>query len=195
MIERYKPQFAHKDWIDNQDRVQAGGADGLNNRFHLLEAEFEGLAEHQINPILDVLGAPTRRLTLVPALHRYTDSGSEVPPWAQAVDMVEKPANAAEAHGFMNVALPDGALVQSLFVTGANQSATGTLTVSLKARRIDNAGGAKALLGTTKLDFVARPEEEVRIENDVNRYFLMVEVTGAETNKPVKVFCVQLVYQ
>ncbi|MEU4077857.1 hypothetical protein DEJ45_01190 [Streptomyces venezuelae] len=196
MIERYVPQFSHKDWIDNQDRVQAGGENGLNSRFHQLEAEFLGLAENQINPMLDVLGASTRHLTLIPALHSYTEDGNAIPGWVQAVDMVAKPPNVAEAHGFMNVVLPDGVQVLSLLVTGSNQSSTGTLAVSLKGRKIDNTGGgAKTFVSSTKFDMPAQPAEEVRITNESIRYYLTVEVTGAEPAKPVKVFCVQLAYQ
>jgi hypothetical protein len=196
MIKRYDPQFSHKDWIDNQDRVQAGGSDGLNSRFHLLEAEFAGLADNQINPMLDVLGTSTKHLTLVPTLFRYSDAGAEQQPWSQAVDMVEKTANTTEAHGIMNIALPDGVLVRSLLVTGSNQSGSGTLTVSLKARKIDNTGGgAKILISSTKLDIAAQPAEEVKITNESHRYFLTVDLAGAEANKPVKVFCVQFVYE
>ncbi|WP_306326773.1 hypothetical protein [Streptomyces venezuelae] len=196
MIERYVPQFSHKDWIDNQDRVQAGGENGLNSRFHQLEAEFLGLAENHVNPMLEVLGAATRHLTLVPALHSYTKDGAAVPGWVQAVDMVEKPTNVAEAHGFMNVVLPDGVQVRSLLVTGSNQSSTGTLTVSLTGRKIDNTGGgAKMFVSSTKLDTPAVPAEEVRMTNESVRYYLMVDLVGAELAKPVKVFCVRLAYQ
>ncbi|MFD4370663.1 hypothetical protein [Streptomyces sp. NPDC058486] len=196
MIERYVPKFSHKDWIDHQDRVQAGGKDGLNSRFHRLEEEFAGLADNQINRILDVLGAPTRHLTLVPALIRYTDAEAEVPPWAQSVDSVEKPDGETEAHGVMNVLLPDGVFVRSLLVTGDNQSSTGTLTVTLKSRKIDNTGGgAKALITSTALDIPAVPSTEVKIQNDANRYFLTVDVERAEASETVSVFCVQLVYQ
>ncbi|APE25816.1 MULTISPECIES: hypothetical protein [Streptomyces] len=196
MTERYVPQFSHKDWIDNQDRVQAGGENGLNSRFHQLEAEFLGLAENQINPMLDVLGTPTRHLTLVPALHSYAKDGIAVPGWEQAVDMVAKPANVAEAHGFMNIVLPDGVQVRSLLVTGSNQSSTGTLTVSLDGREIgNNDAGTKRFVSSTKLGIPAPPAEEVRIKNESIRYYLTVEVVGAELTKPVKVFCVQLVYQ
>lgn len=196
MTERYVPQFSHKDWIDNQDRVQAGGENGLNSRFHLLEAEFLGLAENQINPMLKVLGAPTRHLTLVPALHSYTKDGNAVPGWLQAIDMVQKPDGVAQAHGFMNVVLPDGVQVRSLLVTGSNQSSTGTLTVSLNGRKIDNTGGgAKTFVSSTRFDIPAVPTEEVRITNESVRYYLTVDVELAELAKPVKVFCVQLVYQ
>ncbi|WP_043221738.1 hypothetical protein [Streptomyces sp. NRRL F-5193] len=196
MIKPYDPQFSHKDWIDNQDRVQAGGADGLNSRFHQLEDEFAGLADNQINPILGMLGTAAKHLTLVPTLFRYSESGAELQPWSQGVDMVEKAANATEAHGIMNIALPDGVLVRSLLMTGANQSASATLTVALKARKTDNTGGgAKTLVSSTKLDVAAQPTEEVRITNESFRYFLTVDLTSAEPNKPVKVFCVQFVYE
>ncbi|MER5961468.1 hypothetical protein [Streptomyces sp. NPDC002057] len=195
MIEIYRPQFTHKDWIDNQDRVQAGGEEGLNRRFHQLEDEFAGLAKNQINPMLAVLGTATRHLTLVPALIAYTDAEVEVPAWAQAIDMVEKPAGEAAAHGFMNVLLPDGVLVRSLLMTGANQSSKGTLTVALKGRKIDNGDVAKTLVGTTRLDVAVEPEGEAEIENESHRYFLTVDVEGADLDARVQVFCVRIAYQ
>ncbi|WP_426367441.1 hypothetical protein [Streptomyces sp. E-08] len=195
MIEHYKPQFTHKDWIDNQDRVQAGGEDGLNRRFHLLEEEFAGLAENQINPIIESLGTPTRHLTLTPALVSYSDAGAEVPPWSQHIDTVEKPTDATEAHGFMNVVLPDGALVRSLLVTGSNLSSTGTLRVALVGVDITIGGGTGFLVESTSLGTPAGPPGEVKISNDTHRYYLTVDVSGAEEDKSVTVFCVQLAYQ
>jgi len=41
----YTPQFKHQDWIDNVDRVAAGGDNGFNARFHALEAEFTNLSK------------------------------------------------------------------------------------------------------------------------------------------------------
>ncbi|WP_395358477.1 hypothetical protein ACHGLA_01670 [Streptomyces sp. YH02] len=198
MIKPYDPQFSHKDWIDNQDRVKAGGADGLNSRFHLLEDEFAGLAKNQINPMLDALGTSTRHLTLVPALISYTDvGGAEMPAWAQQVDMVDLPNDSRDAHGFMSVVLPDGALVQSLLVTGENQSDEGTLTVALVGRRIDNLGaGPETLVSSTKLNIAAIPQGgEVEIMNETHRYLLTVDMVDAELNATVQVFCAQIVYQ
>ncbi len=158
MTEHYVPHFSHKDWIDHQHRVQAGGEDGLNSRFHQLEAEFAGLAENQINPIIDELGVSTRHLTLVPVLNRYTEDGSERPPWQQAVDMVEKPELADQAHGFMNVTLPDGVAVKYLLMTGSNLSGTGTLRVSFKSREINNREDTETLLTAEKLGTPAPPQ-------------------------------------
>ncbi|WP_393062898.1 hypothetical protein [Streptomyces sp. LN549] len=196
MIELYRPQFSHKDWIDNRDRVQAGGEDGLNQRFHLLEDEFAGLAQNQINKIIEALGAPTSFLTLTPALVRYTDAGTERTAWSQAIDMVEKLDGKTEAHGFMNVVLPEGAFVRSLLVTGTNVSSTGTLKVSLVSRDIKNsAGGTNVLVESTNLGTPVELDGDVKISNESRRYYLKVDVDGAEANKAVKVFCVRLAYQ
>jgi hypothetical protein len=40
----YTRTFAHVDWIDNVDRVQAGGDGGFNGRFHSVEAEFDTIS-------------------------------------------------------------------------------------------------------------------------------------------------------
>jgi hypothetical protein len=39
----YKRTYAHQDWIDNADIVQAGGDRGFNIEFHGLEAEFDNI--------------------------------------------------------------------------------------------------------------------------------------------------------
>ena len=40
----YTRTFAHNDWIDNQDVVQAGGEAGFNQKFHGLEAELDKIS-------------------------------------------------------------------------------------------------------------------------------------------------------
>jgi len=40
----YTPLFTHDDWIDNVDRVQAGGPNGFNIRFNGVAEEFGKLA-------------------------------------------------------------------------------------------------------------------------------------------------------
>ncbi|MFJ8596587.1 hypothetical protein [Streptomyces sp. NPDC093598] len=189
MIEPYVPTFSHKDWIDHQHRVQAGGEDGLNSRFHRLEDEFAGLARNQINPIIQELGgSTTQHLTLVPAL--LPDKGR--PAWTQNVDMVEKPTAPAEAHGFMNIVLPDGVRVKSLLVTG-NKSA-GTLTVALKRRQIRNEEGSQTLVAADALGTPVEPLAEARIENATHRHFLTIDIEGAAEGQ-ARVFCVQITYQ
>lgn len=40
----YTPLFTHEDWIDNVDRVQAGGPNGFNIRFNGISEEFGKLS-------------------------------------------------------------------------------------------------------------------------------------------------------
>ena len=40
----YTRTYAHNDWIDNEDVVQAGGEKGFNQEFHSLEAEFDNIS-------------------------------------------------------------------------------------------------------------------------------------------------------
>ncbi|WP_199881993.1 hypothetical protein [Streptomyces sp. CB03911] len=195
MIHPYEPQFAHKDWIDNQDRVQAGGANGINLRFHQLEQEFAALAHEQINPIIKELARPEQHLTLVPALTAYKTETGPQPPWDQFVDMVAKPAVRREAHGFMNVALPDGAVVKKLLVTGNVHSSGGKLAVTLWSHDIVNGDEAKSLVTASVTGTQVDPPAEVTISNAANRYFLQVEVTEALESDVVQVFSVRFTYQ
>ncbi|MFD3566005.1 hypothetical protein [Streptomyces sp. NPDC058667] len=193
MIEHYKPQFAHKDWIDNQDRVQAGGTNGINDRFHQLEKEFARLADMHLNPLIDGLGT-TRFISLIPALTAYEVNGV-TNSWTQGVDQVEKPTNVAAARGFMSISLPDNAHVTSLKVTGENKSERGVLTVALKGRQIANEdGGAVPLIETHEVGTATLPTADAKITNSTHRYFLTVEVVDA-ADVVVRVLCVQLTYQ
>jgi hypothetical protein len=54
---KYAVRFYHDDWLDNVDRVQAGGANGFNRRFRSLEEEFSS-----IQGVMDNLGAVAKEL-------------------------------------------------------------------------------------------------------------------------------------
>ena len=49
-----RTDFAHKDWIDGESIVQAGGENGFNTRFHACEKEFDkiGTTFVQVNTAL-----------------------------------------------------------------------------------------------------------------------------------------------
>src|SRR5258708_17081536 len=40
----YTRTYAHNDWVDNEDVVQAGGEKGFNQEFHGLEAELDKIS-------------------------------------------------------------------------------------------------------------------------------------------------------
>ncbi|KQR77315.1 hypothetical protein ASF98_21445 [Arthrobacter sp. Leaf337] len=106
----YTPQFAPKDWIDQLDRVSAGGENGFNARFQAISAEFLTLSRmvKVIGNTLDSLsiGPPVQpvTLTLTPLAISFTAF-----PWEQGNGVVKSPVNADKASGFMPVDLPDGA--------------------------------------------------------------------------------------
>ncbi|MDT5293171.1 MAG: hypothetical protein QOJ76_51 [Acidobacteriota bacterium] len=54
---KYAVEFTHTDWLDNVDRVQAGGANGFNERFHSLEQEFASIQD-----VLDNAGAVAKEI-------------------------------------------------------------------------------------------------------------------------------------
>lgn len=54
---KYAVGFHHTDWLDNVDRVQAGGANGFNHRFRSLESEFAS-----IQNVLDSVGVVSKEL-------------------------------------------------------------------------------------------------------------------------------------
>ncbi|KIQ66474.1 hypothetical protein TR51_02440 [Kitasatospora griseola] len=80
MINEYHPLFTHQDWIDNEDRVQAGGEKGLNIRFHNLEAEFRTIADDHVNPVIDKIAEQRGRFLHPTVFDQPAERGIGVPP-------------------------------------------------------------------------------------------------------------------
>jgi hypothetical protein len=196
-ISPYTPSFSHTDWIDNRDRVQAGGDNGFNARFHDLEAEFALLAAH-LNPLVDALSKPLVKLTLAPMLMAYVNQGETAPrqPWVQGIDHVRKASSQQEAHGTMGLNLPAGARIQSLLVTGSQPS--GTLTIVLQRHRFDNTASSEQVVTASQLGQPFSPpagSPELAVVEDDYRYYLTADLVGATATDLVQIFCVQLTYQ
>src|SRR5436853_4306231 len=127
----YNRTFTHHEWLDNVSRVQAGGDDGFNVRFHSLEGEFDAISRVvvQISQALDQLSAtpPAQevRATFTPTL--IATSGA---PWAHGVGFAQKPANATSATGMMSMTLPNGARIRQFRAAGQNGGA-GNLRIAL----------------------------------------------------------------
>jgi len=196
-ISPYTPSFSHTDWIDNRDRVQAGGDNGFNARFHALEAEFALLAAH-LNPLVEAFSKPLVKLTFAPILMPYTNQGESAAkqPWVQGLDDVRKAPNQQEAHGTMGLNLPAGAHIQSLLVTGSRPS--GTLTIILRRHRFDNTESSQAVITADQLGQPSSPpasSPELAVVEDDYRYYLTADLAGATATDLVQLFCVQLTYQ
>jgi hypothetical protein len=199
-IPPYVPGFSHVDWVDNVDRVQAGGDKGLNIRFHALETEFSNLATDQINPLIDALSNPEVKLTLIPVLAVYADPASSQlkAAWVQGVDHVRKAAQAGEAHGTMSIALPIAARIKSLQVTGVVPS--GTLAVVLQRHKFDNSEGTQPVISANAVNQVFTPPPPpsppaLAVVAEDYRYYLTVDLSGATATDSIQVFCIQIIFQ
>ncbi len=192
----YIPEFSHKDWIDFVDSVQAGGTNGINIRFHGIEAEFTTISS-VIAQIAQVLATPTVRLqtlTLAPTLAATTQQ-----PWQQQVGFVvtatlgSSPATqtmSTTAGGFMPVSLPNGATIQGLRVTG--QSAGGVLVVALQSQPLTGASAPTTLLqifdnfpsvaAGAAFDLPPAPQNaSIAVDTVNNKYFLTARLQGGNT--------------
>ncbi|MEU0740855.1 hypothetical protein [Streptomyces sp. NPDC006134] len=196
MASSYVPKFAHTDWIDNKDRVQAGGKDGFNARFHDLAAEFASLAD-VINPLIEALSPAESFLTLMPILaprRPILDASGTEAGWKLIGDGAEKPAGQREAHGIMNVTLPEGAEIKSLKILGEEGTATSALpTVRLRRRALDG-DVSEDLVVATAFRQVFLPASRHTVMNKTHRHFITADVTDAP-NDVVKLFCIQISYK
>jgi hypothetical protein len=191
----YTPQFSHKDWIDFVDSVTAGGTNGINKRFHDIEAEFAAISA-VIAQIAQVLATPTvtsHTLTLPPTLAATTQQ-----PWQQQTGFVVTvtlgsagaQTMSATAAGFMPVSLPNGATIQGLRVTG--QSAGGVLTVALQSQPLTGSAAPTTLLqvfsnfpavaAATTFDLPPAPQNAgVVVDNVNNKYFITATLLNGNT--------------
>ncbi|MGW4895339.1 hypothetical protein ACWEQL_24170 [Kitasatospora sp. NPDC004240] len=200
MTDEYVPKFSHTDWIDNEDRVQAGGEKGINIRFHNLEDEFKTLADQHLNPLIRSMVRKESFLSLVPILTptRVPASGTAPPPtpWVILTDQAQKVADATEAHGVMNVVLPEGVELRSLLVLGTKPpNDTGTLTVTLRQKDFTGAG-ADDIVRVTALNASTPVPVATVVTNRTHRYFITADLIGAAANgESVKLSCFQITYR
>lgn len=192
----YTPSFSHVDWVDNQDRVQAGGGNGINIRFHGIEAEFAALSlvVQAVNDALTALSItppPSPQTTaLTPALVPTTKITAEV--WQHQPGSAFIQGQAA-AKGMMGVQLPKGATINSLRVIGNKGS--GNVTVVLVRQPIADGSAPQSMA----VVFVAKSQNGAfdataaadSAANGVDpsqfRFYLTAVVDSADTNDPVGV--------
>jgi hypothetical protein len=70
-IATFTPTFEHEDWIDNVDRVSAGGQNGFNSRFNALRAD--------LNQLTQVIKAVDDALQLRPPAQTVIDTNVTIP--------------------------------------------------------------------------------------------------------------------
>jgi hypothetical protein len=187
----YTPQFNPPPWVDFVDTVQAGGSNGFNARFQQIVTEFMTLSQvvSAINTALQPPAPTPHTVTLAPTL-AATPAGA---PWQQqiasvTVPTVGQPATGYQsaALGFMPVTLPNGAILQSLRVTGS--SAGGSLIVTLYSQPLTSGALQPVLVASGILptaapaapfDIPPAPQNgSTVVNNSSNKYFLLAQLTN-----------------
>ncbi|MGA5823994.1 hypothetical protein ACPC54_39880 [Kitasatospora sp. NPDC094028] len=198
----YVPAFTHTDWIDNEDRVQAAGENGFNIRFHNLESEFRTLADGYLNPMIDtVFRTVTSCLSLTPIL--APDQPGK-PGWELNFDVAQKPATATEAHGIMNVVLPDHVVIKSLMVSGDREpNPPGAVpppvfpTIVLRSMPVTGSGQFAEIVTVSGFGVAVppKPGAQTTVDNTANKYFIEADLAPVTATDTVKLFCFQITYQ
>jgi hypothetical protein len=137
----YAPTFVHTDWLDNIDRVEAGGPSGLNARLHAIESDL-----HQVSTVVDQINAEitklevpgpppgTHRLVFVPNFllsptedaRQWTYDGNGM---AQGLSGI----NVGTLFGAVNVPVPDQVKLTAFRLRGSLNDTAGNLLDSFTA--------------------------------------------------------------
>lgn len=196
----YTRTFAHREWIDNVDRVQAGGDNGFNVRFHALESEFDALSGvvEQVAQAIALLSA-TPPAQEVRAAFTPTLVGTSGSPWSHGVGFAQKPSGATAAHGMMSVDLPHGARIRQLRASGQNtgpgslrilllrQSATDPAATSDQIARVDGQDNPFSGIAAANQLFE-------RVDNAQFKYYVSVRLDNAQAADTVNLISFQVVY-
>jgi hypothetical protein len=198
----FTPTFHHTPWIDNRDRVQAGGLNGFNVRLTAVETDFQSVSTvvAQVNTALHALGqtpgATTHTLTVSPAL--VVISGSSA--WSHDSNGFAVRTGAfTSLAGLMSVNMPDGATLVSLRALGQNNGA-GALRVNLfRSQLLAVPAPAERLArvtgDTNPFDNTSAVDPGLAaVDTSQYRYFLTVTLDNATTADIVSLSGFQIIY-
>jgi len=158
----YTRTISFPPWVDNVDRVQAGGDNGFNVRFQGVEAEFDAISGvvTEVSGALDgqstqlatlqqqvsaLGGAISRAVSVTPMLIAAGPNGWDN---STAPGVARKPAGAASAYGAVGTTLPAGAQITAFRALGNNNTAAGpgpgqgSLRLDLMGQKLDGSGQA-----------------------------------------------------
>ncbi|MFI6448378.1 hypothetical protein [Kitasatospora sp. NPDC050543] len=201
-ITPYTPKFSHTDWIDNEDRVQAGGENGFNIRFHNLETEFATLAEQHLNPLINSLSTTGPSfLSLIPILApKLSPDAAPIatmpPAWVLVGESAQKISGVSEAHGIMNITLPDGVEIKSMMVAGSQSVPTDPFpSLVLRRKAVEGTSGSENLITIAKFGVEAFPAGQVIVNNKTHRYNITADLNNVNKDSTVILFTFRITYQ
>lgn len=186
-VNPYIPAFQPPNWVDNVDRVSAGGPNGFNIQFIGLANELTQISNTfaQVNTVLDELGQKISRtitLTFAPA---FQPEASD-PPWLLVGGVAVNPG--PNANGWLALQLPDGAHMQTITVFGQKKGTVLSLQALLARQALldlapttINALSLKDFNGPFQ-EKAAIPDNFARIDNSTYKYLIFA--TLAPTSPP-----------
>ena len=198
----FTPTFHHTDYVDNRDRVQAGGPNGFNMRFRALETDLTTLSDvvTKVNTALVALGQgpgpADHTLSVSPALATVSGSSS----WAQDTSgYASRTGTATSVAGVQSVSVPHGATIKSFRVLGQN-SGTGSLRIGLYRARLLTAVSQADLIARVTGNsnpFDANPAADPNfalVDTTQFRYFILAQLDGAAAADTVVLAGFQVIY-
>jgi hypothetical protein len=197
----FTPTFTHTPWVDNKDRVQAGGTNGFNVRFSAVENDLQSISTvvGQIDAVLDSLeagtGPVTHQLTVAPVLNAVT-TGS---PWSLDTSGYATKGSNTQCTGIAPVPLPNGVTLSSFRASGQKGGA-GLLQVQLWRAHATGPATAGDEILTVSGDAdpfdhtVAVTGAFAAVDTTTYRYFVLAKVAGAATTDVVTLAGFQISY-
>ena len=180
----FSPAFQHEEWVDNQDRVQAGGSNGFNVRFNLLKADLDDVssAVGEVNTALNELAQAPAALevpvSIAPVLTRTGPTG-----WDHRIGFAEKPAGGTTAAGMASVSLRHGGTIEWMRATGRNSGA-GELRISLWRQGLAADAVGQRIVNITPTgdpfdQTVAADSTLAVVDAGTYRYYVLAQLNGA----------------
>jgi hypothetical protein len=191
--------FTHSDWVDNVDRVEAGGDNGFNGRFHSLESDLDTISStfDQVESALNTLGTPPGAQTSFTAL-APAFVATAAAAWSFRDGFAEKPGGATGANGQAALQLPHGQAVTQLRVVGLNTSVSGVLRVGLYRRTLADPGANLELIARVQptgnpFNASANPTAGLEVvDNQHFTYFVQATLANAQPADVVTVTGIQI---
>jgi hypothetical protein len=200
---RYDPKFQHTDWVDNVDRISAGGANGFNVRFDTITSDLQQLSTVvlQVDAALDLAasGAGADQVLSVPLEFPPTpDEG-----WSyDANGAVHPPTGAAGANAVMGLTLPDRVRLTSFRAIGQFGGGATRLILTLGRAQLTAAAPVPDKLAEIRSDTQTLPSSyDARADVDSRfasvdlgsfRYFLLANATQVSSPQLTSLSAVQL---
>lgn len=151
----FTPTFRHTNWVDNVDRIEAGGPNGFNVRFDAIDSDLRQASTvvGQINTALGQLGTAvtvTGQQRLTPGLDLVPLVLPGTNPWTYDANGVAHGAGGTGGGvAVMGLSLPEGITLVSFRAIGLYSGAPAELQISLVRSLLTDASQADQLATIT----------------------------------------------